>query len=141
MKTIFMLGVLLTYGCSSLSPRATMADAKYENKSIITLDNLEHVESWVARFAHPLVCGEGGDYPHGRELVFRVDRTSPPIHAVFPDAEKTPESLDGKFRLYGFYQNIQNFDRFIHLHPGEDYQYFVVSSWKNEEGTSNNTRH
>lgn len=136
-----MLAVLLTFGCSSLSPRETMTDAKYEDKSIITLENLEHVEARAAGFAHPLVCGEGGDYPHGRELVFGVDQTSTPIHAVFPDAENSPGSLDGKFRLCGFYQNIQNFDRFVHLHPGEDYQYFVVTSWKKEKGTSYKTPH
>lgn len=132
MKTICVLAVLLTFGCSSVSPRATMADAKYEGKSIITLENLEHVEAHVARFAHPLVCGEGGDYPDGRELVFRVDPSTSPVHAVFPDEENSPESLDGRFHLYGYYQNIQNLDRFVHLNPGKGYQYFVVTSWEIE---------
>ncbi|MDF3129893.1 hypothetical protein P0Y35_11855 [Kiritimatiellaeota bacterium B1221] len=135
MKTriVYILSLLLAFGCSSFSRQARSSDVKNEENPKIVLENLEYIDSRAARIAHPLMCVEGGDFPDGRELLFRVDPSSTFVHAVFPNAEESPELLDGKFRLHGYYQNIQNMDRFIHLSPGKDYQYFVVLSWAKEK--------
>ncbi len=131
MRLICAVALLFAFGCYSVD-RLTTARVN-KDKDVTTLQNLEYIDALSAGITHPLVCGDGRDYPNGRELVFRVDPSTPPIHAVFPDGEDSPESLDGRFRLYGYYQHIQNWDRFTVKRPSKDYQYFVVTSWKHEK--------
>ncbi len=132
MKTVCALWLIFVIGCTSVN-RPTTEDAQSNATPITILSNLEHVDAVAVRFAHPLVCGEGGDYPNGRELVFRVDSSTHPIHVVFPETDNSPQSLDGRFVLYGYYQTIQNWGRFVHLKPHVDYKYFVVMSWEHKE--------
>jgi hypothetical protein len=93
-----------------------------------TSKSLVHVDASSGR-QHPLVCGAGGDFPDGRELAFENSESGDFVHAVFPAGVTPPEKLDGPLVLHGHYQGIQNWTRYTHKRPKEDYRYFVVSSW------------
>ena len=84
--------------------------------------------------SHPLVCVEGGDWPDGAELVLREKNdASKWIHAVFPKGMKAPDKPNGVVTLKGYFQGIQKNDRFVYKKPGEDYRYFVVTSWTEQK--------
>jgi hypothetical protein len=101
-------------------------------ESTITLAPLVAVDA-SSSDQHPLVCGAGRDFPAGRELAFRHSQSREFVHAVFPQGVTPPKTFDGKFVLYGQYQRIQNRKIYTLKQPSEDYRYFVVSSWKQED--------
>lgn len=104
-----------------------------QGASSITLAPLVPVDASSSDTQHPLVCGAGRDFPTGRELAFRNPQSREFVHAVFPEGVTPPRSFDGKFVLYGQYQGIQNRKSYTLKKPPEDYRYFVVSSWRQED--------
>lgn len=65
--------------------------------------------------------------------MFRDPESEKSIHAVFPEGVTPPKALEGKFVLHGHYQAIQNRKSYTLKQPPEDYRYFLVSSWKQQE--------
>lgn len=104
-----------------------------QGKSSITLASLVAEDSSSSDTQHPLVCGAGRDFPIGREVAFRHSLSREFVHAVFPENVTPPKTFYGTFVLHGQYQGIQNRKSFTLKQPSEDYRYFVVSSWKQEE--------
>lgn len=98
-----------------------------------------HVEVFAGGYSdeYPLMCRAGGDFPGGREVVYRRRGSGEAVHAVFPNAARAPDHLDGSFVLHGHFQGTQNRDAFVptdgrpltKMVP-EDYRYFVVSRWE-----------
>ena len=130
MKTICILSLLFVIGCSSVN-RQTADDAQSNGTPLAFLQNLEHFDALSAGVQHPLVCGAAGDYPDGRELTFRAPGSTEMIHAVFPATVSPPTMLDGKFVLHGRFQPIQKRREGVLIkRPGDDYQYFLVTSWE-----------
>lgn len=122
--------LLCTLGCSqSDSPDRFDSAARQEPPSR-TLTNLVYVDELSSGYQHPLVCGPGGDFPAGEELVFRDAESDRFVHAVFPEEIERPDELQGSFVLHGHYQGIQDRSRYTRKTPPLDYSYFVVSSWE-----------
>lgn len=122
--------VLCTFGCSqSDAPMRTGSTIQQESYSR-TLTNLVHVDAQSAGYQHPLVCGPGGDFPAGQELVFMHTESDNFIHVVFPEEIETPDERQCNFVLHGHFQGISNITRYTRKIPPEDYSYFVVSSWE-----------
>jgi hypothetical protein len=107
-------------------------------KNIITLGNLVYVDMNARNYTtqHPLVCVEGGDFPTGKELIFRHLESGESIHAVFPKGIMPPKDLDGEFIFHGHFQSIQKWGHYKLKKPGKDYRYFVVSSYETVKHTS-----
>jgi hypothetical protein len=101
----------------------------------VTLSNLVYVDMFSKDYhnQHPLVCGEGKDFPQGREMIFKNPESGATIHAVFPNGETAPVKLKGSFVLLGYFQGIQYKDSYKLKKTRSDYRYFVVSSWENEK--------
>lgn len=104
-----------------------------QGESSITLAPLVHVDASSSDAQHPLVCGAGRDFPAGREFTFIHSQSREFVHAVFPESVTPPKTFDGKFVLHGQYHGIKNRKNYTLKHPPEDYRYFVVSSWKQED--------
>lgn len=117
--------MLCAFGC-------TKTDHSTPTESSTTLQDLVYVDMFSPSYntQHPLVCSTSGDFPNGKEMAFKHSESKESIHAVFPEGVTPPDSLKGKFILYGDYQSIQNRDKYKLKSPKEDYQYFVVSSWE-----------
>lgn len=134
MRTICLLALLFSLGCSSPDRPTTIKHAHSDDSSVTILQDLEYYDALSAGIQHPLVCGTGGDYPNGRELTFRRPQSTDLIHAVFLECIAPPSALDGAFVLYGHFQPIQKQREGVLVkRPGEDYQYFVVTSWKQDQ--------
>lgn len=113
-------------------------DSFREANSRETIKNLELSDpDSPKRVSHPLMCVEAGDYPNGVEMVLQKNDDDKWIHAVFPEGVKAPAKVGVEIVLKGFFQEIQNRDRFEHnklsKQPAEDYQYFVVTSWEKQK--------
>lgn len=102
--------------------------------NLLPLDNLVYVDPSTATTQHPLVCGEGRDFPDGHEMLFRNNETGVTIHAVFPAGVKPPEKLDGTFTLRGEFQTIKKWDSYGAKKPRASYQYFVVTDYERGNG-------
>lgn len=130
MKTVWILALLCAVGCSHTERPSAPETPEVQNSPSVTLDNLVHLDAVSAGIQHPLVCGDGRDFPTGRELTFKHPLSLEPVHAVFPEGVTPPENLASKLVLRGHYQPIQNKNVYTRKRPSEDYQYFVVSSWE-----------
>jgi hypothetical protein len=109
-------------------------DNAVKGDSSITLASLLRVDASSSDTPqHPLVCGEGRDFPVGREFAFRHAQSREFVHAVVPESVEPPKTFNGKFVLHGRYQGIQNRNIYTLKRPPADYQYFVVTSWKQED--------
>ncbi len=115
-----------------LQPTIKSDRQMYEKEDIITLGNLVYVDIYARDYTtqHPLMCGEGKDFPAGKELFFRHLESGESVHAVFPEGITPPKDLDGEFVFHGHFQNIQKLDRYKFKAPERDYRYFVVSSYE-----------
>ena len=100
-----------------------------------TIGNLSHIDIYSSTYTtqHPLVCGEGKDYPNGCELFFTDGETRKTIHAVFSDTHSAPTDFEKHLILTGYNKGIQNRDNYTLKIPSSDYQYFVVTSWEYEK--------
>ena len=128
-----IVAALCTFGCSqSDAPQRTDSTHQQESSSI-TLASLVYVDELSAGYQHPLVCGPGGDFPSGQELLFKHTESNDFIHAVFPEEIRIPDELQGNFVLQGQFQGIQDRTLYTRKKPPEDYDYFVVSSWEYQE--------
>ena len=125
-----MIAVLCTLGCSQSDVPGTAEVTGQQDSSSVTLTNLVHVDAVTTGYQHPLVCGSGGDFPAGQELVFRHTESDDFIHVVFPEEMETPDEHLGNFVLHGYFQGIQNRSRYMGKIPPADYTYFVVRSWE-----------
>ena len=130
MKTVCILSLLFVIGCSTVS-RPTASNSQSNNTPLTILQNLEYFDALSAGVQHPLICSEAGGYPDGRELTFEAPGSTEMIHAVFPATVSPPSVLKGKFVLRGRFQRIQKKrDGDWIKRPGDDYQYFLVTSWE-----------
>lgn len=130
MRTLYSAVLILcTFGCS----RSDAPDGTDTCQQESTLTSLIYVDELLTGYQHPLVCGPGGDFPAGQELVFKNTESDNFIHVVFPEELETPDELQGSFVLHGNFQGIQNRNRYTGKIPPEDYSYFVVSSWENRD--------
>ena len=120
-------------GCSDSQNNQSLADAEKQSSTSITLKNLVYIDSYSSTTQHPLVCGVGRDFPVGRELEFRNSKTRESVHAVFPEGNKAPVDLNGRFVLHGYFQSIQNKDSYKFKRPENDCLYFVVLTWESEK--------
>ena len=116
MKAICII-LLFICGCGHIERQA------------VTLNDLAYLDPRTSTTQHPLVCGEGKDFPEGSEFAFRNPQSREFVHAVFPGHIERPETFDGQFILRGDYQSIQNRKTYTIKQPPEGYRYFVVSSW------------
>ena len=130
MRTIYILVVLCTFGCSHVE-RPTTADTQaVQNATSETLDNLVFVDMFAPDYGtqHPLIGRSGG----GQDMAFKHVGSGEIIHVVFPRGVSTPESLNGRFILHGHYQIASekhtNEDRPVKRTP-KGYRYFVAASW------------
>ena len=132
MRIVSLIAILCSFGCSQIDRSKTTRATEKQDHVSVALENLEYVDMFSAHYTteHPLVCGAGGDFPAGRELIFRHSETGESVHAVFPEKVTAPEKFNGHFVLRGHFQGIQNRSRYKFKRPPQDYRYFVVSSWE-----------
>lgn len=136
MKYVFIVAMLCVFVCSPTN-RSNLENLhdKQDNASTI-LEDLVYVDMFSPDYntQHPLQCVVGGDFPEGKEMAFRQSESEKSVHAVFPAGVKPPDTLDGKFILYGSFQGIQNRDIYKKFKkPKENYRYFVVSTWEQKK--------
>ena len=134
-RTACLIAVFCSVGCARIDGADGAHSTGDASHTSITLADLVYVDMFAAdyRNQHPLVCGAGGDFPAGREMVFRRSESGKSIHVVFPDKTAAPENVKGTFVLRGWFQGIQN----VSLAGGKlqkklpaEYRYFVVASWE-----------
>lgn len=83
--------------------------------------------------AHPRICIEGGDYPEGREMLFRRGNGGGEwIHVVFPEGVRVPDNPEGEYQMQGRFETIRNRSRYTGMQPAADYRYFVAMSWREQ---------
>ena len=121
MKFIFIAAILILCGCSHTDTQ--------------TLTNLNYTDMQSPQYTtqHPLVCGDGRDFPDGCELIFNNPDSEKMIHAVFPEKQTAPSEMEHRFILTGYYQGIQNHEKYTLKKPDSGYEYFVVTSWEYEK--------
>lgn len=134
MRTICILVVLSTFGCSK-TERTTTADAQaVQEAPSEALDNLVFVDMFAPDYTtqHPLIGHSRG----GQDMAFKHVVSGETIHAVFPKRASAPEALNGHFALQGHYEvaaeKHTKDDSLVKMIP-KDYRYFVVSSWTTKE--------
>ena len=142
-----MKKILIILSALILLPLTLLAEEKEANnisfdtqpkdsmEALITLNSLIYVDMYSKDYhtQHPLVCGEGRDFPKGREMVFNNPESGVTIHAVFPEEKNAPVNLNGVFVLHGHFQRIQNKDSYKFKKTIKDYQYFVAYKWEYEK--------
>ncbi len=86
----------------------------------------------LLKYQHPIMIGENADIEDGIEYIIRNKNGDKAIyyHIVIPKGIKSPKDLNRNIIYKGRFSKIQNWEKFTIKKPYQDYEYFIVESWK-----------
>lgn len=105
------------------------AMAQKEEQKIVNFENISLYRKNDVN--HPLVCGEGKDFPEGAEYLVYLNDDKKVMHIVFPDKDDAPKDFSEDFQIKGFSQYVKKLNNYKIKTVESKYKYFVVAEIKN----------